>query len=250
MKSAYRLFAMLLLSGAFIIPGLTAAPKASAQVVFTNDEAQFFADNPRLLVQTFNSAISSGCDVPFDSTNNAGCFPPGALLPGVVYDVSPSHEFLDIFGVNFDGTSGNPSKAIGPDNHTDTLDMIFEIRGVTAVGLKPGCFVLTGVVCQRTITISVYGEGDELLGSTQVDASSLFDDFVGIESDVPIAKISVKGPDLGPDSGFHAISELDFSQGVITNVPALSELGMISAAAGLGLAGTLFVLRRKRNNTV
>lgn len=249
MKSAYRLFTMLLLSCAFIIPGFIAAQTASAQVVFTNDEAQFFADNPGLLVQTFDSAISSGCDVPFDSTNSEDCFPPGALLPGVVYDVAPSHEFLDIFGINFNGSSGNPSKAIGPDNRTDTLDLIFD-GGVSAAGVRPGCFILTGGICQRTITISVYGTGDVLLGSTQVDASSLFDDFVGIESNVLIAKISVRGPDLGPDSGFHAISELDFPLSQLQNVPTLSEWGMISAASGLGLVGIFFALRRKRNNLI
>ena len=222
-----------------------AGPRASALPVFTNDEAKFLADNPGLLIQTFNSAISSGCDTPFDSTNSAGCFPPGELLPGVEYDVSPSHEFLDIFDVNYLGTSGNPSKAIGPDNHTDTLDIIFEKGGVSAAGVRPGCFIFADV-CQRTVTISVYGAGDTLLGSTQVDVSSHFDDFVGIESDIPIAKITVKGPDLGPESGFHAISELVFPQGRLSNVPALSEWGMISAAAGLGLVGVFFAARRKK----
>ena len=192
-----------------------AGPRASAQVTFTNNEAQFFADNPGLLVQTFDSAITSGCEAPFDSTSSAGCFPPGAILPGVVYDVAPSHEFLDIFPVNFSGTSGNPSKAIGPDNHTDTLDFIFEKGGVSAAGVRPGCFIFADV-CRRTVTVSVYGAGDTLLGSTQVDVSSHFDNFVGIESDIPIAKISVAGPDLGPQSGFHAVSELVFPQGQLS----------------------------------
>ena len=227
-----------------------AGPRASAQVTFTNNEAQFFADNPGLLVQTFDSAISSGCEAPFDSTNSAGCFPPGAIFPGVVYDVAPSHEFLDIFPVNFNGTSGNLSKAIGPDNHTDTLDFIFEKGGVSAAGVRPGCFVLTGEVCLRTVTISVFGAEDTLLGTTQVDVSSHFDDFVGIESDIPIAKISVAGPDLGPQSGFHAVSELVFPQGQLTNVPTLSEWGMIAAAAGLGLVGVFFAARRKRASAV
>ena len=84
-----------------------------------------------------SSAVTSGCDAPFDSTDSAGCFPPGAILPGVVYDVAPSHEFFDIFAVNFNGTSGNPSKAIGPDNHTDTLDIIFKKGGVSAAGVGP-----------------------------------------------------------------------------------------------------------------
>ena len=200
---------------------------------------------PGALIQTFDSAISTACDAPFDSTNSAGCFPPGALFPGVIYDVTPSHEFFDIFGPNFNGSSGNISKAIGPDNHTDTLDIIFEIGGVFAAGVRPGCFVLLPEVCMRTVTISVYGAGDTLLGSTQADVSSHFDDFVGIESDIPIAKISVAGPDLGPDSGFHAIDELVFPQGLLTPIPTLSEWGMIAAAAGLILVGVFFAVRKR-----
>lgn len=235
------LFLMFVAFGAVMVTGV----RASAQVTFTNDEAQFFADNPGLLVQTFNSAITSGCEAPFDSTNSAGCFPPGAILPGVVYDVAPSHEFLDIFAINFNGTSGNASKAIGPDNHTDTLDIIFKKGGVSAAGVRPGCFVLTGEVCRRTVTISVYGAGDALLSSTQADVSSHFDDFVGIESDIPIAKISVAGPDLGSASGFHAIDELVFSQGSLTPIPTLSEWGVIAMAGILGIVGFM-VMRRKK----
>lgn len=235
------LFLMFVASGAVML----ISARASAQVTFTNDEAQFLADNPGLLVQTFNSAITSGCEAPFDSTNSAGCFPPGAILPGVVYDVAPSHEFFAIFGPNFNGSSGNISKAIGPDNHTDTLDIIFEIDGVFSAGVRPGCFVLLPEVCMRTVTISVYGAGDTLLGSTQADVSSHFDDFVGIESDIPITKISVTGPDLGPDSGFHAVSEVVFLQGRLLDVPTLSQLGMIAAAAGLMLVGVFFAVRKR-----
>jgi hypothetical protein len=198
------------------------------------------------LIQTFDSAISTACDAPFDSTNSAGCFPPGAILPGVQYDVTPSHEFFDIFGPNFNGSSGNISKAIGPDNHTDTLDIIFEIGGVFAAGVRPGCFVLLPEVCMRTVTISVYGAGHTFLGSAQVDVSSHFDDFVGLESEVPIVTISVDGPDLGPDPGFHAVSEVVFLQGrLLDDVPTLSQLGMIAAAAGLMLVGVFFAVRKR-----
>ena len=95
------------------------------------------------------------------------------------------------------------------------------------------------------MTISVYGAGDALLSSTQADVSSHFDDFVGIESDIPIARISVAGPDLGPASGFHAVSELVFSQGSLSPVPTLSERGMIAAGAGLMLVGVFFAVRKR-----
>ena len=163
----------------------------------------------------------------------------------MVYDVAPSHEFFDIFAVNFNGTSGNPSRAIGPDNHTDTLDIIFKKGGVSAAGVRPGCFVLTGEVCLRTVTISVYGAGDTLLASTLVDVSSLFDDLLGVESEVPIERIRISPTDLNFGAGVVAIDELVFPQGSLSPVPTLSEWGMITAAAGLMLVGVFFAVRKR-----
>ena len=113
--------------------------RASAQVTFTNDEAQFFADNPRPLIQNFNSGFappgnSIGCDSPLDS-NSTGCFPPGALLPGVEYDASPNHDPLALFGIDYLGT-GNPSIALGPDDRSKTLDIVFKRGGVSGCGVS------------------------------------------------------------------------------------------------------------------
>ena len=238
-------FLIFVVSGAVMVTGA----RASAQVTFTNDEAEFFADNPGLLVQTFNSGFAppgtaTTCDAPLDSNNFAGCFPPGAILPGVEYDDFPNHDILALFGFNYNG-SGNTSIALGPDDRTNTLDIVFKKGGVSAAGVRPGCLLGTGEVCLRTVTISAYGAGDTLLGSTQVDVSSRFDDFVGIESDIPIARISVAGPDLGPESGFHVISEVVFPQGSLTPIPALSEWGMIAAAGGLMLVVVFFAVRKR-----
>ena len=218
--------------------------RASAQVTFTNDEAQFFADNPRPLIQNFNSGFappgnSIGCDSPLDS-NSTGCFPPGALLPGVEYDASPNHDPLALFGIDYLGT-GNPSIALGPDDRSKTLDIVFKRGGVSAAGVRPGC-LLNGGVCHTTLTISAYGSGDTFLGSTQVDVSSHFDDFVGIESDLPIAKVSVAGQG---DPVFYAIDELVLPQGLLAPVPTLSEWGVIAMAGILGIVGFIVIHRRK-----
>lgn len=216
-----------------------------AQVIFTTNRAQFFADNPGLHVQNFDSGFvgpggSTTCDTPLDSDNSAGCFPPGAILPGIVFDDHVLDEYLDLFGVSYNG-SGNPSKAIGLDNSPESLDIILKKPGVAAVGITPGCLEFGAPVCHGTLPISVFDADDNLIGSTQIDVSNLFNDFLGIESSSsPIARINIGEP----ESGHPAIDEVSFGD-FISNIPTLSEWGITGMAGFLGLAGFIFIWRRK-----
>jgi hypothetical protein len=216
-----------------------------AQVTFTTNQAQFIADNPGLNVQNFDSGFAlpggaNSCDTPLDSNNSADCFPPGAILPGIVFDDHVLDEYLDLFGVNYNG-SGNPSKAIGLDNSPESLDIIFRKSGVAAVGIRPGCFEFGAAVCQGTLPISVFDAEDNLIGSTQIDVSNQFDDFLGIESSSsPIARINIGEP----ESGHPAIDEVSFG-GIISNIPTLSGWGLTGMAGFLGLAGFIIIRRRK-----
>ena len=217
-----------------------------AQVSFTTNQARFFADNPGLHVQNFDSGfvlpgVANTCDTPLDSNNSAGCFPPGAILPGVEFNDHILDEYLDLFGVNYNG-SGNPSKALGLDNSPETLDIIFKKPGVAAVGIRPGCFEFgSPTVCRGTLPISVFDAEDILIGSTQIDVSNLFDDFLGIESSSrAIVRINIGEP----ESGHPAIDEVSFG-GFISNIPTLSEWGLIGMAGLLGIVGFI-VMRRKK----
>lgn len=215
-----------------------------AQVSFTTNRAQFFADNPGLNVQNFDSGfvlpgVTAACDTPLDSNNSADCFPPGAILPRIVFDDHVLDEYLDLFGVNYNG-SGNPSKAIGLDNSPESLDIIFQKPGVAAVGIRPGCFEFVSSTCRGTLPISVFDADDILIGSTQIDVSNLFDDFLGIESSSrAIARINIGEP----ESGHPAIDEVSFG-GFISNIPTLSEWGLIAMVAVMAVVGAIALRKR------
>ncbi len=155
--------------------------------------------------------------------------------------IPPRRVHWILVGENFMGTSGNPDNALVTASGTDTFDIIFTGGNVFAAGIGPGCFLDGGGLCEATLTIRVFGAGDVLLGSTVVDASSHFDDFLGIESNEFITRINVSGP----ADVLQGIDGIAFVERVASNVPTLSEWGMISAAAGLGLIGVFFALRRR-----
>ncbi len=90
---------------------------------------------------------------------------------------------------------------------------------------------------------SVYGEGDVLIDDTKVEVTDRFDTFIGFDSPVPVTKVAIS--DLNGTTTFEAVDEVRFGR-ADANIPALSEWGMIAAAAGLGLVGVFFAVRRKR----
>jgi hypothetical protein len=91
----------------------------------------------------------------------------------------------------------------------------------------------------------VFGQGDALIGSTNVAVTDFFDTFLGIQSDVPITRINLSnGNQL---LFFEGIDRISFGFSDFTaNIPTLSEWGMIAAAAGFALVGMFYALRRRR----
>jgi hypothetical protein len=49
----------------------------------------------------------------------------------------------------------------------------------------------------------------------------------------------------GPENVSQGVDEVRFGQ-LVSNIPTLSEWGMIAVAAGLALVGVFFAIRRKR----
>jgi hypothetical protein len=58
------------------------------------------------------------------------------------------------------------------------------------------------------------------------------------------------GAVISCDQSNEPIVECNFVNLITTNVPTLSEWGMIAAAAGLGLIGVFFAVRRRREQAV
>ena len=233
-----------ILTGVFIFSVLP----ASAQVTFTDNRAEFLAANPDLLFQDFlGTPVGPGefldCDPPVNSRSNDECFRPGQIFTGIEFTNSPAPGPGDLFiaGANVVGNN-NPSNVLADDGFDDSFDIVFTVPQVKTVGLTIGC-LSEGVPCSEGVRVMVSGAGG-LLGETVVPASSAFDSFLGIASPDEITKISLR----------HENPDTDSVQGVLNvwfkietlNVPALSALGMAAAAAGLGLTGVFFALKKRR----
>jgi hypothetical protein len=85
--------------------------------------------------------------------------------------------------------------------------------------------------------IDIFGPGDILLGSTSITTSSN-GVFFGVISDSPITRIT-----------FTAFSDLftnlSFGECTLSNIPTLSEWGLIIMAGVLGIVALLVIRRRK-----
>jgi hypothetical protein len=217
---------------------------ASAQVDFLFNEQQYVSNHHNQFVQTFAAGdVAPGsfteCGPVANNGTDDDCFDPGDILPGIEFVVNPSAtEILFLGGINYFG-EGSPRNSLSTDGGGSTMDIFFA-SAENAVGLRPGCFI-EGPFCSETLIIRVFDAGDNLIGSTMVDVTSLFDDFLGIESSVGIARINISGP----ADATQAVDEVRFGE-FTANIPTLSEWGMIAAAAGLGLVGVLFAIGRKR----
>jgi hypothetical protein len=230
---------------------LFSAFPASAQVIFTQNQSEFLAQNPNLQFQDFSGApdpLPQVCANPATSNSNDGCFVPGRILPDIEFLIDPglAPNALVLFEGNFFGNNNPPNVlASNVGGVGDAFDIVFTTTGINAVGFNAGCLSESGT-CDNEVTVRVLVFGESgLIGSIVIPVTSAFNSFIGINTVEPITEISIED------------DELDVIQGVLDvwfgtsslerNIPTLSEWGMISAAAGLGLIGVLFaMMRRKR----
>lgn len=227
---------------------LSAAAPSLAQVTFSSNEAFFHAENPHLITQTFAAGNVepgdlTGCDTPVDSGSDDVCFSPGNILPGIAFSVEPGS------GTNLVGPflffNLNPVKALVPDGAAEKSVVLFPGNTVIAAGLRVGCLFDFGIgqpCTNQALRIEVFGQGNQLIGSTNVTTDSLFQTFVGITSDVPIERITLVDADLDPPS-FNGIASVSFP-GEGHSIPTLSEWGMMAMAVIIG-AGAAITLRRR-----
>ncbi len=235
---------------AFVIPAFS----ASAQVIFSSNEAQFLSDNPDLDFQNFLSAPAPPgdfivCNAPVDASSNDGCFTPGQILPGISFsdNPGPNNGAMLVFGANF-AANANPQGPLASNTFTDTLDILFSEPDTTRAGFLAGCMVQGGP-CSDQMTIQVFGVGDALIGSTSVPVSSAFGTFVGVTSDEAITRINLSNT-VDPTNNTEGILNIRFAAPgppgpVVTNIPTMSEWGMIATALMLAAFGML-ALRRRR----
>ncbi len=241
-----RYYTIILFLCAVSVFGFMTGTRASAQVTFLFNKGEYIANHPHQTIQTFAAGnVSPGsftfCLSPVDQFSNDKCFVPGDILPGLVFTDDPVGSELFLAGVHLNGAP-NPRKALSVGGDLTDLDITFPDGGVHSAGIVLGCFV-EGPGCSTTLAIRLFGAGDAPLGNTQVLVSDRFDSFIGFDSPVTVTRIEIAGPDSG--NTVEAIDEVRF-EGVSRDIPTLSEWGMISAAAGLGLIGVFFAVKRRR----
>jgi hypothetical protein len=243
------LFSVLLLVLLAVL--IYSALPASAQVTFTNNEAQFVANNPGLPEQDFEDGnvgpgVVAACDPVIDENTDDDCFSPGDILPGIEFLSQPPGEDMALVGSNF---NDNPFNVLLPNSHEIAYDIAFPNNNVNAVGVDLGCLVEgQGGMCSANVMVQVFGAGDVLLGSTTEAVTSMFDTFLGIRSTELITRINIETEE---GAVFGGIDRIRFGIGqepAVASIPTLSEWGMVAAAAGLMLAGVFFVMRRKKKS--
>lgn len=246
--------AFLMLIPVFVISVLP----SSAVVEFTQDEAQFLADSPGLSFQDFSGTpIAFGrftlCTAPVDENTSDNCFTPGQILPGIAFADDPLTPLdgLALLGENFIGV-GNPPNVLVNNRTTFAFLILFSDPGINRVGMNIGCLAGRCTPGTDTVptTVVIYGPGGVQTGSASVDATSEFDTFLGVSSDEPITRISLDS-EVDRINGVRNVWFGTFQAPpppppVVRQIPAMSEWGMIAAAAGFAIVGAFYALRRKR----
>lgn len=223
---------------------------AFSQIIFTNNEVLFIANNPDLVFQNFQAGNvppgdTESCNTPIDENSNDNCFSPGQILPGIQFQNGPVpfDGGVVLAGANVLGNN-NPGNVFATEGGNATFEIIFTSDDVMAVGMNVGCLFDFSGLCDTSLEVKVFGSGNNELGDTPLAVTDQYNSFIGIESNEPISKITLSN--LG-ELNFKGIADIRFPvEPVVTNVPTLSEWGLIAMAGVLGIIGMLFMLRRRQ----
>jgi len=230
-----------------VIIAFTSYSTAIAQVDFTNNEGQFIADNPGLAFQDFSAAQATAgtfifCVSPINQNTDDNCFNPGDILPGIQFNPVPLvFNELSVAGADF-VVGNNPANILFTTSFDTEMDI--EFSQAIAVGLTLGCLGGVGV-CNTTMLVSVFGDNDIPLGSTNVPVTDLTNSFLGITSQGTITRISLETTVAGISS---ALLNVRFGEKIEIEpqpIPTLSEWGLIAMAGVLGIVGFMVIRRRK-----
>ena len=216
---------------AFALLAFLSVPARADLITFITPPA-FNAAAPGLPVETFQSGVAPApvatCIGPLSSTMGGGCFPPGGLLPGVIYSASPGLMPGNIV-VLAAGFVGNPSRVIGANLFTDTFNLTFANANVV------GFDVFSGPLAGN-VAISVFDPANVLLGTFSVLAPIGGTFFGVISTTGNIGRINIAS--LAPIPG-ELVDNVAFGTAAIPEPTTILLLFT-------GLAGVAAKVRRRR----
>jgi hypothetical protein len=170
-------------------------------VTFYNNQAAFTADAPGLTLEDFENGTAApgavvGCPSPLSNSTPGSCFPSGELVDGFSFNATT--------GVTVALGAGtvplNPTTWVAADLFVAGSFFDFSDPDVFAVGFE--VFSFGGV----PMTVSVYGDGDALLGTIVVPPGG---PFFGVKTDETITRVSVAAGAIA------VYDNLQFGKGVI-----------------------------------
>ena len=205
---------------------------ASAALVTFNTRAAFDGAAGILPIETFEEGnVAPGnivaCPGLLASTTNNACFSAGDILPGITLTSSTVRP-ADGLALAGAGVNTLPSKAVFANFFTDSLDLAF--TSSSAVG-----FDLISQTAPSTITVSVFGAGDVLLGSFDIAATPA-GVFWGVIGDSQITRINL----FSATNQAEGVDNVAFGQ---TAIPEPATLALL----GAGLLGVSRARRRARS---
>ena len=140
------------------------------------------------------NAYPEGIWNPLDAATNTGFLAAGSILPGISFTLTREGPLSPYTSPDLNiwaGLNNIVGHAVIANHQAETLIIEFTDNNVTVVSMK----LLTLFSNQATFDINVYGNSEELLGTTQVVGGTPAGTYFGVQSESPIKKITIYGFD-------------------------------------------------------
>ncbi|MGQ8337086.1 hypothetical protein ACUNWD_11090 [Sunxiuqinia sp. A32] len=140
------------------------------------------------------NATPEGVYNPLDANTSTWFLPAGSILPGISFSLTRDGYFSPYTSPDLNiwaGSNDIVGHAVIANHQDETLIIEFTDDNVTVVGMT----LLTIFWNQATFDINIYGNSDALLGTTSIIGGTPAGTYFGVQSEVPIKKITIWGFD-------------------------------------------------------